>query len=72
MNSVNAVASIDATDQLVDVDRANRVLVGVRASGRRDGETFHRCAVHGVFYGALTRRVRSYRARCRVAHIGHL
>jgi len=49
ISSANAVASIDATDQLVDVDRAGRVFVGVRASGRRDGETFHRRAVHGDF-----------------------
>ena len=49
INSANAVASIDATDQLVDIDRANRVLVGVRASDRRDGETFHRRAVHRDF-----------------------
>ena len=49
MNSANAVASINASDQLVDVDRAGRVFVGVRSSGQRDGETFHRRAVHGVF-----------------------
>ena len=49
MNSVNAVASINATDQLVDVDRAGRVFGGVRSSGRRDGETFNRRAVHRDF-----------------------
>ena len=42
MNSANAVASIDATDQLVDVDRAGRVFIGVRSSGQRDGETLPR------------------------------
>ena len=46
MNSANAAANIDATDQLVGVDRAGRVFVGVRSSGRRDGETFHHRAVH--------------------------
>ena len=72
MNSANAVASIDATDQLVDVDRAGRVFVGVRSSGRRDGETFHLRAVHRDFYGALTRRMRNCLARCCVAYVGLL
>jgi len=71
MNSANAGASIDATDQLVDVDRAGRVFVGVRSSG---GETFHRRAVHrDVYgYGALTRHVHSCLARCCVTHGGLL